>query len=437
MDRREFIRTTGGALTAGLGVSAALDALGQEPSRGLDRYQRPLHAPALPPMSIEEAAQKVGRLPRHKLGNSGRRISVLVGAGHWAPEAIEAGILCGVNYWHRAHTWKKGSGGPGTTPPAILKNREGFYCEVLVDRVRGNHETGRMDEEAHYQFVKQAVVSSGLRYFDDMKLHVGYHNVAELKNNRGFVRAFEQLKKEGLVRHLCLSQHSYNGNPRVPGGESAPEILQAIVADGVYEHAQFFFTYGETEDVYAFDRIGRSISGAFVGALRRQGFGTIAMKTMWGAPRMKEDAAFMKNFPASTTPHHAVARWLTTKTELDTAVISIKNLDEFVDTFSGAGKEMRAADTRALQVMTAYANREVCRLCSECVDHCPNGVEIADILRYERYATDYGDRERARRLYAQLDKRGDACQACGSCLPHCPQGLNIPVKLANAHRLLS
>ena len=84
LDRREFIRGTTGALAAGLGVSAALEALGQGASR----------------MSIEEAAHKVGRLPRHKLGNTGRSISVLVGAGDWVPEAIEAGILSGVNYWH-------------------------------------------------------------------------------------------------------------------------------------------------------------------------------------------------------------------------------------------------------------------------------------------------------------------------------------------------
>jgi len=439
MDRREFIRTTSGAIAAGLGVPAALDALGQDAAKGLDRYDRPMQAPRLPRMSIEEAAQKVGRLPRHRLGNTGRWISALVGAaGDWGPEAIEAGILSGVNYWHRAQNWEKGSGGPGKTPQAILKNREAFYCEVLVDRVRGNHETGQIDEEAHYQFVKQAVARTGLRYFDDMKLHAGYHQVAELKNNRGFVRAFERLKKEGLVRHLCLSQHSYNGNPRVPGGESAAEILQAILADGAYEHAQFFFTYGETEEENTLNRrIGHSISGAFVRAARRKGFGTIAMKTMWGVPRMKEDAAFMKNFPAGTTPHHAVARWLTTKTDLDAAVMFIKNLDEFVDTLSGAGKAMRAADTRALEVMTAYANREVCRLCSECMGHCPNGVEIADILRYERYATDYHEKGRARTLYAQLERQADACVACGTCLPHCPQGLNIPVKLAEAHRLLS
>ena len=409
MDRREFIRGTTGAVAAGLGVSAALEALGQEASR----------------MSIEEAAHKVGRLPRHKLGNSGRRISALVGAADWAPEAIEAGILSGVNYWHKAQKWEKGSGGPGTTPPVILKNREAFYCEICVDRVRGNHETGQIDAEAHYQLVKQAVARTGLRYFDDMKFHFGYHTVAELKTDRGPIQVFERLKKEGLVRHLCLSQHSYKGNPKVPGGEGALDILHAVLADGVYEHAQFFFTYGDSAEVYE-----------FVKAARRKGFGTIGMKTTRGAARMKEDAAFMKDFPAGTTPHHALARWLTTKTDLDAAVVAIANLDQFVDTFSGAGKAPRAADTRALEVMTAYANREVCRLCQECVSYCPNGVEIADILRYERYATDYHEKGRARTLYAQLDKRADACVACGTCLLHCPQGLPIPDKLARAHRIL-
>ena len=152
---------------------------------------------------------------------------------------------------------------------------------------------------------------------------------------------------------------------------------------------------------------------------------------------MQADREFMNKFPSGTTPHNALARWLTTRTDLGAAVIQINNLEQFVDTYSGAGKPLRAADARAIEVMTAYANREVCRLCNECMSHCGQGVAIADILRYERYATDYGERERARRLYAQLDKRADACLVCGSCLPHCPQGLNVPAKLADAHRLLS
>jgi predicted aldo/keto reductase-like oxidoreductase len=194
----------------------------------------------------------------------------------------------------------------------------------------------------------------------------------------------------------------------------------------LYEHAQFFFSFGDGEEI-----------NKFVSFAKRQGFGTTAMKTAAGTARMQADGEFMSKFPPGTTPHHALARWLTTSTDLSTAVIRINSLDQFVDTYSGAGKPLRAADARALELMTAYANREVCRLCNVCMSHCPEGVAIADILRYERYSTDYGDRERARRLYAQLDKGGDACQVCGSCLPHCPQGLKIPAKLADAHRLLS
>jgi predicted aldo/keto reductase-like oxidoreductase len=399
MGRREFML-----------ASAALAATGLDPGC----------ARAASSEQIESAAAKVGRLPRRKLGKTGREISVLVGAGTWARDAAEAGILCGINFWHKADQW--GS----RVPQAILKNREAHYCQVCVDRVLGNHESGQIDEEAHYRFVKRAARETGLGYFDDMQFHFGYHNVAELKTNRAFVRAFERLKKEGLARHLCLSQHNYNGNWVVKGGESALEILTAVVEDGVYEHAQFFHSYGEGEAMNRFLTLARS-----------RGFGTIAMKTMRGAGRLRQDREFMKNLPAGTTPHHAMARWITTRTQLDAAVVEINNLDQFVDTYSGAGKEVRAADLRALEQLRAYADREVCRLCNECLSHCEQGVPIADILRYERYARDYGEGYRARLLYARLDKQADSCLACGTCLPHCPQGLRIPEKLADAHRILS
>jgi predicted aldo/keto reductase-like oxidoreductase len=399
MGRRKFLMTSAGVVTAGLGTACGHAASTQE---------------------IQEAAAKVGQLPRRRLGKSDREVSVLIGAGDWASEAVEAGILCGINYWHKADDWGE------TVPQAILKNRDAHYCEVCVDRVRGNHETGVLDEETHYQWVRQTLQRSRLGYFDDLMFHFGYHSVAEVKNNRAFIRLYERLKKEGLVRHLCLSQHNYLGNRRVPGGETTQDILTAVMEEGLFEHAQFAFTYGDSEPMKA-----------FVSLAKRKGFGTTGMKTTRGASRMEADRSFMKNFPAGTTTHHALARWLTTQSQLDTAVISIGSLREFVDTYSGAGKAMRAADVEAIEQMTAYANREVCRLCNECMSHCDRGIQIADILRYERYARDYGARDHARRLYAQLEAQGDACNACGACLPHCPQGLRIQEKLAQTHRLLA
>ena len=396
--RREFLTTT-----AGLFATGATSA-----------------CRAVTPAEIERAAAQVGRLPRRKLGSTGRDVTVLVGSATWSADAVEAGVRCGINFWHKADEWNRSS-----VPQAILKNRDAHYCQVCVDRVHGNHESGQIDEEAHYQFVKKAVQITGLCYFDDMQLHFGYHSVAELKGNRAFVRAFERLKKEGLVRHLCLSQHHYNGNGRVKDGQNAAEILRAVMDDGVYEHGQFFFSYGDDEAM-----------SSMVSLARKKGFGTVAMKTTRGASRMANDREFMKNFPAGTSPHHALARWLATATELDAAVIQINSLSQFVDTYSGAGKPLRSADSRAIEQMTAYADREVCRLCNECASHCSYGIPIADILRFERYAQDYGEGLRARALYATLDRQGDSCVACGDCLPHCPQQLELPRRLAEAHQLL-
>ncbi|MCE5309022.1 MAG: hypothetical protein LLG20_15390, partial [Acidobacteriales bacterium] len=286
MQRRQFLHTSAAAL-AGAGCARSTQ-------------------------TIDQVVAKVGRLPCHTLPRSGREISVIVGAGSWDAQATEAGIRCGINFWHKADEWDA-----RTAPAAILKNRDAHYCQVAVDRVRGNHETGQIDEEAHYRFVKEAARRSGLRYFDDMQFHFGYHNVAELKSNRAMIRAFERLKKEGLVKHLCLSQHNYKGNFRVKNGENAAEILTAVMEDGLYEHAQFIYSYGDGAD------INRAVSLA-----KSKGFGTVAMKTTRGAWRMQQDRAFMRKFPAGTSTYHALARWLTTATDLTAAVIQINGLDE-------------------------------------------------------------------------------------------------------------
>ncbi len=202
-------------------------------------------------------------------------------------------------------------------------------------------------------------------------------------------------------------------------------MLTAVIEDGLYEHAQFAYSYG---DEPAMDRL--------LALARQKGFGTVAMKTARGVGRLAQDQAIMKKFPAGTTPYHALARWLTTSSQLDAALVRINSLSQFVDTVSGAGKSMRASDRRAIEMMVAHADQEACRLCNECLEFCPRRVPIADILRFERYAVDYGDRGVARRLYARLDRRADSCAACGTCLPHCPQGLEIPRKLAETHQLL-
>lgn len=402
LNRRDFLKGSAAAFAAGLagGLAGRAEAGQSE--------------------AIHEAAAKVGVLPRRKLGYSGREVSILIGAGDLAPTPTQAAILCGVNYWHKSDVWARGG-----APEEIVKNREAHICQVNVDRVGGNRDNAHFDEETHVAFVKETLKATGLGYYDDMQLHWGYRTAAELTDNRAFVRAFERLKKEGLVKHLCLSQHGYAGNPRIPGGQSAAEILTAVIEDGLYEHAQLMYSYGPDPDI-----------NSFLELARKKGFGTTAMKTARGIGRMREDKSFMDGLPEGTAPHNALVRWLTTATLLDAAVIRVRNLTEFAETFSGAGRPLRPEDARAVDMMVARADQTACRLCTACQPACPRHVPVADILRFERYAVDDHDVRKARALYAGLDRKADACQACGTCLPHCPQGLSIPDKLAAAHSIL-
>ncbi len=399
LTRREFIRVgaagaTGVAL-AGLGGLAA---------------------------QAQTQTNATGKLPRRRYGRTGLEISALVGASDWSAAVIPLAVEQGVNYWHKAHRWT------AETMPAAIKSqpRESYYLEVVVDRVGGDHMKGHIDEEQHYQFVKQCVERSGVGYYDVFKFHFGYHSVEEAKTEPGMVRAYERLKKEGLVKHLALSQHHYNNI----GGDMAYDIISYLVDNSPYEAAQFFYTYGDKkqiEDVIA-------LAG-------KKDFGVIAMKTMGGVGRAAEDKKFQAllaepRFKGST-PAAAMVKWLMSNPNLTAAVIATSNFNQLEENL-GAAKQgaVTAGDREALGLLAAYNKGLTCLLCADCVSHCPEHIAIADILRYERYATDYRDLGRARAEYRTLTKNGTACIACGDCLPGCPANINVVFKLKQVHALL-
>src|SRR4051812_49092253 len=187
----------------------------------------------LPVMADEKAA--LDKLPKRRYGRTGLEIGWIVGASDWPKELIPRAVNAGINYWHKAQRWSAES-----LPPALKRlPREAYYLECVVDRVNGDHTRGRIDEEQHYQFVKSRLKEAGLGYYDVFKFHFGYHSVEEARTSPGMVRAYERLKKEGLVKHLAISQHHYPniGGGKARGGPASPAGQQP------HPGAPIFFTH--------------------------------------------------------------------------------------------------------------------------------------------------------------------------------------------------
>jgi uncharacterized protein len=374
----------------------------------------------LPATAADQAAPD--KLPKRRYGRTGLEIGWLVGASDWTKELIPKAVNAGVNYWHKAQAWN------AETLPAALKAqpRESYYLECVVDRVGGNHSNGRIDEEQHYQFVKRRVKESGVGYYDVYKFHFGYHSVEDAKQNTGMVKAFERLKKEGLVKHLAISQHHYNSIK----GDMAWEIMAYLADNRPYEATQFFYTYGDRKEV-----------GEWIDLAKKKDIGTIAMKSMGGVGRAENDAKFQKLLAdpqyKGSTPASAMIKWLKSNPNLTAAVIATKNRDQLNENLGAAASlAMTPQDHAVLSLLSDYHKGLICLLCDQCVSSCPEHLAITDIFRYERYAQDYHELERARREYAALSRNGSSCVGCGECLPTCTQGIDIAAKLKDVHGLL-
>ena len=78
-----------------------------------------------------------------------------------------------------------------------------------------------------------------------------------------------------------------------------------------------------------------------------------------------------------------------------------------------------------------------CTDCKYCLP-CPNGVNIPRVFEIYNDLMMYGDENRAQMVYGWLteDERANLCIECGECLDKCPQMIEIPDWLAKAHKAL-
>ncbi len=240
-------------------------------------------------------------------------------------------------------------------------------------------------------------------------------------------------KAHGKIRFTGVSGH---GGRLVEGLERAldEDLVDVILAAHNFGQDQRFwerFTKG-ADFVARQPQLPRVLVRA-----RQQDVGVIAMKTLMGG-RLNDLRHY--ETPGSTYAQ-AAFRWVLSQPNTDALVVTMRSRER-VDEYLGASgwTSPRRAD---LPLLAAYLERNgssQCRQgCGACLDSCPNGVSIPDVLRSRMYAEDYGEPERARAEYKSLGEPAAACLSCAerSCADACPHGLAIPSLTVPTHRRLA
>lgn len=225
--------------------------------------------------------------------------------------------------------------------------------------------------------------------------------------------ATETLKKAGKIRHLAVSSH---------GPNNLETLLGMAVTSGHFDLIMTAFNFMK------FPKLPDLLQTA-----AERGVGVIAMKTLAGAKESNLEVG-------ETIFEHAAFRWVLKHPQVAGLVVTMKTVEDLNLYLQASGTPFTAGDQRALDHYAARHGQDYCRTgCGDCMEACPQGVDIANILRHQMYFEDYGDEKRAMQQYAALTHSAAPCLTCPepTCTAACDHGLPVASKLQAAHRLLS
>ena len=259
-------------------------------------------------------------------------------------------------------------------------------------------------------------------HVDIMMLH-GPTTLVDYVKDEEWLRAAEDLKKQGKARFIGFSEHA-----------KPAETLILAAETGRYDVAMVAFSLVKA----SWGSLGRSDIPTMQPALaaaRKAGIGIIAMKAATQADRIVAAVADPKLKKEGFSPFQLCYRYVLGVEGVAAVVCGMTNMTHVEENLKVPAIELAAGDIERLHRAAMAAS--VCGFCGTCLDACPARVAVQDILRLEGYHH-HGYVAAARAEYAALppEQRASACRDCGACERACPKALPIRRLIQEAHHAL-
>jgi aryl-alcohol dehydrogenase-like predicted oxidoreductase len=245
--------------------------------------------------------------------------------------------------------------------------------------------------------------------------HIHSCDTVERLMDENVHEAFDRLKAEGKVRFLGVSSHTPN----------LVEVANTAVDSGRFDVMMLAYHHG----------IWEPLPGIISRAHAEQDMGIVAMKTLKGA-KHQGLVDFREEADAYS---QAALKWALSNGDVSCAVISFfkpQHVDEYI---YASGRSITPKDVAILEKYDREIVGTYCAPhCGACLDSCPEGLPIHDVMRHRMYFEDYGWEKEGMRRYAQLEENASVCASCSApCVGTCLVGIPIQERMAGAHRMLT
>ena len=386
MKRRDFIKST---IAAGAAVSITTQA-GAEPAPSIKQF-RPL-------------------------GKTGLKMSdISFGAGKLSsPSLVARAMDQGINYIDTAPDYGRSEDNLGEHIKKYGRRDKLIVATKFCDYgAYGQHLAGDQPQAKYIAMAEASLKRLNTDYIDVILVHAmgeGTHGQEDRLFSENMLGAFAKLKKDGKARFLAVSSH---------GPNRMEELMIKAVTSGHYDIIQLahnFMQFPKAPDVIA--------------EAGKRGVGVVAMKTLAGA---KET-----NIPTGGEPfEHAAFGWVLKNPDISGLIVTISNVRDLNFFVEASGKPFTKKSEATLDAYMLAHSAEYCRTgCGDCLSACPEGVDVASILRAQMYFTDYHEEKKGMEIYSRISPDASACAGCqdAACQTACPHGVHVQRLLTRAHQ---
>lgn len=329
----------------------------------------------------------------------------------------------GVNYVDTAYPYHgDGSGKGGASEPFVARALKDGYRErvKIATKLPSWLIKTRADMDKYLNEQLERLETDTIDFY---LVHALNANTWKTVSDLGVGEFLDQALKDGRIKHAGFSFHDEIG------------LFKEIVDSYDWSFCQIQYNYldeqyqaGKEGLEYA---AGKGLGIAIMEPLR----GGKLVKDIPGAVQAVFDQAEVKRTPAEWA-----LRWVWNHPEVSVVLSGMNTMNDVVENLKTAEEAYPNSLTESeLQMIreaeVVFRSTKVkCTACGYCMP-CPAGVDIPTNFKYFNeyfFLDNQNQKDKLKAAYYEKvasDQRASVCLECGNCVEHCPQNIQIPEQL--------